>query len=168
MLIPLQKRDRSGFATKCVAVTSSALSLQKTKPNCLKKPSPRGKPQTPHNPFVTNTENSQRCAWLKISCKLTSSYAPIKQNLALSGLGAMSNPLRNQIALTTSRAPYVRSRKKERIKIDCSSIAPKVKKIRAITLNGCPKKKKKKNKRQVVTQVSLDILNGRAKTKQNS
>ena len=151
MLIPLQKRDCSGFATKCVAVTSSALSLQKKKPNCLKKPSPRGKPQTPHNPFATNTENLQRCAWSKISRKQItedpSSYAPIKQNPALSGLGATLNPLQNQTAATTFRAPYVKSRKKEKIKIACSSTAPKVKKIRAITSNGCPKKKKK-NKKQ--------------------
>ena len=37
----------------------------------------------------------------------------------------MLNPLRNQIAHTTFRAPYVKSRKKERIKIDCSSMPEK-------------------------------------------
>ena len=62
----------------------------------------------------------------------------------------------------------IRKVKKEgKNKIDCSSIAPKVKKIHAITSNGCPKKKKK-NKRQLVTLVSPDIPNGRIKTKKNS
>ena len=84
MLIPLRKKDRFGSVIKRVAVTSSALSLQKSKPNCLKKPSQHGKPKTPHTPFATNTENLQRCVWSKISRKQItadlSSYAPIKQN----------------------------------------------------------------------------------------
>ena len=45
---------------------------------------------------------------------------------ALSGLGVTLNRYQNQTAATTFRAPYVKSRKKETIKITCSSIAPEI------------------------------------------
>ena len=57
--------DRFGFVIKCVAVTSSALLLLKTKPFCSKKPSPHGMLQTPHNPYAENTEHSQNMCVVK-------------------------------------------------------------------------------------------------------